>query len=441
MISGARKARAHVARGWAFFAAVLALALVGGAVAAAAAETRPQARGVQAASLSPFVPTATDPNDKIQLTVERAAKFEPAENPNAVTVHVTIRDADGNVPKVNYGVFAQVFSQFQADEAGGEPPKSDPAQCQQPHYTTNPEIDPGVYRCSYVVDRPDVWTFEVTVNKLAQGTRVVRLAQIQGTFPVNDAVVLAGDFRGLRYVVEGSTFEVFLLQAHFASASVWLLMITVMAFLAVPRLRRMCSVLTLHTLEVRRGFLVSVMWAMFATVLGTGIYLLRTQTAYEAPWSKSAWDNITKLPYASMYFTTLYVKILLFVLMAGASVVLMMEAARQARMAGDSGDSYADNDDEFWGRLSFHDASHDDGTAMAERRPDAAGGAAATAVQAKPRAKEIPQGVSSRTLWACVFVVAAGMGAVGVCVTVLKYTHELIEMLVAFKTVEDQLSK
>ena len=433
MASNAGKARASVARGWAFLVAVLMFALLGGAVSAAAADARPQARGIQAASLSTvgaIRPAAAPDPDKVKVTVTRAEYAEPADNPNAVSVDVKVRLMNGAVPPGNYSVFSQVFASVPTD--GGAPVKSVPTACNQPHYTTNPEIDPGTYRCSYVVDRPDTWTFEVAVNKLGVA-KLTRLASAQGTFPVSDAVKLGGLSQGLKYVVQGRTFEVFLLQAHMAAASIWLLMVIVMAFLAVPRLRRMCSTLTLHTLEVRRHFLNSVMWAMFLAVLGSGIYLLRTQTAYKAPWSKSAWDNITQLPYASTYFTTLYIKILIFVVMAAASVVLMMEAARQASIAGDATGGLSDSDDEFWGRLQFHDAAHDDGHGVADRRSDA--GTTTAVASPKTRAATVRQGVSARTLWLCVFAVAGGMGAVGVCVTILKYTHELIEMLVAAKTV------
>ena len=419
-----------IARLGAFFASVLMLALMGGAVASAAAETRPQARGAAVAlsPVAPGAPAATSADD-ITVEVKRADYAEPDNNPNAVSVDVIVRDKAGNPPTESYKTFIQVFKTHQVPIV-----KSEPLPCQQPKFTTNPDFDLGMYRCSFVVDKPDIWTFEAFVNQ-PSATKVIQIGHAQGTFPVSDAAVLGGLSSGLRYVVEGRTFEVFLLQAHFAAASIWLLMVTVMAFLAVPRLRRMLSVLTLHTLEVRRGFLNSVMWAMFAAVLGTGIYLLRTQTAYAAPWSKSAWDNITKLPYASMYFTTLYIKILLFVIMAAASVVLMQEAARQARLAGDTSGGMGDaDDDEFWGRLQVPDGL-DDVAGIADRRPDA--GAATKVQTAKRRAPTTSQGVSARTLWLCVFAVAGGMGAVGACVTVLKYTHELIEMLVAAKTIAE----
>jgi hypothetical protein len=434
MTSGASKARVTVARGWAFFAAILVLALVGGAVSAGAAQERPQARGVQA-SLYPFgtdpEPISTNPQSNLQVSVERWEETEPAENPNAVSAKVTVREANGKVPEIDYKVFSQVFQSRPPD--GQEPEISDPAQCTQPKYTSDPTADKGIFQCAYVVDAPDVWTFDISVTNVVDG-KIIQMGKYQGTFPVNDAVALSGISAGLRYVVEGSTFEVFILQAHLASASIWMLLVLVMAFLAVPRLRKMLSILTLHTLEVRRGFLNSFMWAMFGAILITGVYLLRQQTAYGAPWSKSAWDNVTKLPYATLYFSTLYIKILIFALMAAASVILTMEAARQARLAGDAGGGFEADDDEFWGRLQLQSTDESTGG------PAGAGGrgGTATAVKtARAKPKIVTEGVSPRTLWLCVFVVAGGMGAIGICVTVLKYTHELIEMLVAAKTVAE----
>ena len=404
-------------------AAVLALlvallALLGAGTAAAAAGP------CEVGTYAEGSPAPADP-DAIRACLRQLPYA--SSDPNVVSVDVVITDrASGLPPAVPYGVF------LTAHLTGGETGQN-PAACQEAHFYTNPEYPRGVYRCSWLVDGPGEHVFTATVNKVgARVTGVQRLLTASLTLSLDDAVAGSIYAPALKYVVEGSNFEVLLLQAHVAAASIWLLMVTVMAFLALPRLRRMCSVLTLHALEVRRGFLASLMWAMFGVVVGTGVYLLRTQTAYEAPWSPSAWDDITKLPYASTYFTTLYVKIAIFVVMAAASVVLAQEAARQARLAGDiglNGADGADDDLDVWGRLP---ALGPDGNFVAETLAPAADAAPATAVQVRPRAAA---GVSPRMLWACVAVVAGGMGAVGVCVTVLKYTHELIEMLVAAKTI------
>ena len=195
-----------------------------------------------------------------------------------------------------------------------------------------------------------------------------------------------------------------------------------------------------HTLEVRRGFLTSSLWASFAGTLGTGLYLLATQTAYKAPFSTerfsfSAWDKITGLPYAQTYFLLLYGKILMFGVMAVASVILMLEANRQAQLAQDADPFARDDDDDMWSKNVHFDEEghilHDDDVVVA-------GGATATvsrtAVRARPRGGAA--GVSQQTLTACVLVLVGGAMAIGVAVTGLKYLHELIEMASAHATLE-----
>jgi hypothetical protein len=199
----------------------------------------------------------------------------------------------------------------------------------------------------------------------------------------------------------------------------------VISFIAVPRLRGMLSALALQTLEVRRSVLTSGMWVTFGGTLITGAWLLTTQTAYDAPFSTSsfsfsAYDNITRLPYAATYFNALYIKILVFLVMGGASMVLAMEAARQAQAAQDAvlGD---DDEIDMWAKGVHFDEEghvlHDAPTASdASDRPASAG-----------RARTAPVGVSQRALWACVGVMVGGAGGIGLCVTILKYCHELIE--------------
>lgn len=180
--------------------------------------------------------------------------------------------------------------------------------------------------------------------------------------------------------VEGRASEVVLLQLHVVFATLWLLSAVVVAFLAVPRLRGWLSEPALRSLEGRRPLVVGSLWAFFGGTLITGAWLLSTMTAYEAPFSTNsfsfaAYDDVTRLPYASWYFNTLYLKIFVFLLMGLASVVLAMEAGWQAQ---------------------------------------------------RDVASQAPR-VSRRTLWTSVAVVGGGTALIGLCVTILKYTHELIE--------------
>jgi hypothetical protein len=249
-------------------------------------------------------------------------------------------------------------------------------------------------------------------------------------------VKLRYNTKALQYVVNGKTFEVFLLQAHVILAGLWLLLAAAMGFLAIARLRRTLSVLALHTLEVRRGFLVSLLWATFAGTLGTGLYLLSTQTAYPAPFStdkfsKTAWDRITNLPYAQSYFLLLYAKILIFFVMAAASVFLMKEASRQAQLAQDSDSLERDADDDMWAHgVHFTEDGHIIHEDVVVAAGATEGVAGTTAVRAQRRTTG-SVGVSLRTLWICAGIMLGGAASIGVCVTGLKYLHELIESTIA----------
>jgi hypothetical protein len=120
-----------------------------------------------------------------------------------------------------------------------------------------------------------------------------------------------------------------------------------------------------------------------------------------------------------MYFNALYVKILVFLLMAGASTVLAMEAARQSQAAQDAiGDE--DEVDMWASGVHFDEFGH------VLHEPKAGGTSTAeVAVATRPRTE--PVGISQRMLWAGVAVMVGGTGVIGVCVTILKYCHELIE--------------
>ena len=406
-------ARTGLARFWRVVAELLGVALLGGVLTAAAAP-----------------PPAAD--GQVLVTLERAEESEAADNPNVVLVDAILRDAAGNVPEGTYRVFSSVAPYLPAEGVDDTP--SDPEPCRQPRFSTNPEIDEGVFRCAYVVGFPDTWTFDIKVNKVVDGA-LVPVAQAQATFPVSDAVALEGLAANLRYAVHGNFFKVVLLQAHVAASGVWLFLVAVMACLAVPRLRRALSALTLYRLDLLRDSFVRLLWGTFVAVLSSGLFLVGNQAAYGAPWSKSAWDEVTKLPYATAYFTALYLKIGIFLVMAAASVVLTMESARQGRIAVGA-DAFDTSDDEFWRRLQFHDVMRDTGAPVAQRRADL-GGTVTVAPTARAKPKILTQGAGPRLTWWCVFAVAAGLGAIGVCVTVLKYTHELIEMILAAKAVAE----
>jgi hypothetical protein len=313
-----------------------------------------------------------------------------------------------------------------------------PAKCEEEHYN-DPRLPRGLYRCTGIISHPGVWEFHGTIDKPGGGTPItIATVNLVKKFTAAQGVqVLKLNTAALKYIVEGSTFEVFLLQSHVFLAGSWLLLAVAMAFLALPRLRRTLSVLTLHTLDVRRGFLVSLLGFTFAGTLVTGLYLLSTQTAYKAPYSthsfsKSAWDKITRLPYAQDYFLTLYGKMLVFGLMAAASVVLVMEAGRQAQLAQDTDALNRGQNADRWATGARLDG---DGHLLHDDHVVAAGATGGAAVATMARTKRRTSGslsFSPRTLWTCVWILVVGAATIGLCVTGLKYLHELIETNIAY---------
>lgn len=419
------KPRAVSVRGFGALLAVLALMLSVYAAAPSAAAPANQVceggsgkAGESKTNPRPYDASTTD------VTIDEA-KLARQASENHITMEIKVLNKNKQPTCAAYPVFL-TFNQE------GKEPQQAPV-CQDENYN-DPAVPRGTYHCTAYIDGPGEWIFTATVNKPAfeAGQVQTRLHVESVKLNLPDAQKLAGLSNGLKYVVEGSTFEVFLLQLHVALAGLWMLIAAMMAFLALPRLRRTLSVLTLHTLEVRRSFLNSLLWGTFGGTLGTGMYLLATQTAYKAPFSTngfsfSAWDKITNLPYAQSYFLILYGKILVFGLMAVASVILMLEAGRMAQLAQDADPLEREDEDDLWGKNVHFDEDghvlHDDDVAVAG---GAAGSVATTAVRAQRRTTGTA-GVSQRTLTACVLVLLVGALAIGGAVSGLKYLHELVE--------------
>jgi hypothetical protein len=365
----------------------------------------------------PASAAASDENpEQIKATLTRST-IQNA-NPNNITMDITIvNTGTKKPPHARYGVF------LNAQQGDDEPILINPENCTQTA-DFDPTVTPGVYRCSIIINNPGSWTFTATVNlPTATGQQLIRT--LNTTLDITDAVVLSGEYKGVQYAVTGKSFEVFLLQIHVIFASIWLLLVGALSFIAVPRLRRSISTLALQTLEVRRSFLNSSMWVAFGSTLITGTWLLTTQTAYKAPFSANkfsftAYSDVTRLPYASMYFNALYLKILLFFVMGAASTVLAMEAGRQAQAAQDAGTGEDDEIDMWSTGVHFDEFGH----VLHDDRPRAAVAEATTVAAPAPAHSG---GVGSRLLWACVAVMVGGTGVIGLCVTILKYCHELIE--------------
>ncbi len=175
--------------------------------------------------------------------------------------------------------------------------------------------------------------------------------------------------------------------------------------LALPGARRFLSTAGCHHLERRLDLIVKGTWVTTGLVLGSGTYLTLTQTAYDAPFSTAEVDAVFALPYGKPYFLS----------PGGEDRSLPPHGGgrRPARAGGEAADAL---------QCSAPRSS------LAGARPGPAdargGGGVATAVRAvPPRVAE--RGVGPASLSATV-VLAGGVG-IAVCVTILKYLHELIE--------------
>lgn len=359
---------------------------------------------------------AAEEPSQISATIAPAAR--PSSNPNIISVDIQVTNTETKAPPV---FVYEVFLDAREGTGESESILRDLESCEL--LTDNdPSAPRGVYQCSVLVDRPGTYTLTAFVNQPTAAGQV-QLEVLELAVTDTDAIELAGLDRGLAYIVEGSSFDVFLLQFHVALAALWLLIAGALAFVAVPRLRRMLAARSLQALEVRRGFLASTMWTAFGGTLITGTYLLSTQTAFEAPFrinsfSFSDYSNITSLPYARVYLNALYLKILVFFAMAAATYILAAEATRQAQTAQDAADDDEPVEVDMWASgVHFDEEGH------VLRDESASGASVATARRTRPDGAA----VSPRTLWTSVWVILVGTAVIGACVTVLKYNHELAE--------------
>jgi hypothetical protein len=202
-----------------------------------------------------------------------------------------------------------------------------------------------------------------------------------------------------------------------------------LTLLALPGARRYLSDVGRHRLERHLDLIVKGTWVTTGLVAGSGVYLTLTQTAYEAPFSSAAIDAVSALPYGRPYFLALAAKIALYLLLMAASVPLVSEARRRLLVSADPpavAPSPVDGplpDDgplevippvsrgveyQLGSRTALAVA---DPEALATRRSEVSG-------------LERPAPVSVRV--APLVVMAGGVG-IAVCVTILKYLHELIE--------------
>jgi hypothetical protein len=225
---------------------------------------------------------------------------------------------------------------------------------------------------------------------------------------------------------KGSFLDVVMLQAHVITASAWLVCAALVTLMAVRRLRRVPSALGLHALQVRREMLTTILWGTYALALSSGIYLLFQQAAYDPPLSGKDWDTLDRLPYGLPYFYALYGKIILFLLMGLATLSLSRKANRAAKAseaAGGPVDPTWDSDDSLFLDEEVMPGGRDLSYIESSVR-------AAPVTTMAPSRKDVEESV--RGGWLSVGVLVAGSMGIAVCVTLIKYFHELSKAAVLY---------
>jgi hypothetical protein len=346
-------------------------------------------------------PSAAQGVPQFDLQVERDTRPRTSVLSNlSVAYRVTVRDRATGGPPDRHVVFAQ------ATNAQGE--KTPSFACGHTN-DVDSRTPPGVYDCTVIVDHGGAWNFvAVLVEERTDPRRSpVPLAQATVPFELSTPQVTTDEVPGAE--ISASPGDVILLFGHASVAVGWFVCVALLAALALPGPRRFLSTAGRHGLERRLDLIVKATSVTTGLVVGSGAYLTFTQTAYDAPFSSSAVDAVFALPYGRPYFLALTAKVALYALMVGASIPLVLGARRRL--------------------LSGADAPASELTPVdLEPLPvTPPGGGVACDFRLRTAllpalAEETPGGGR----FAAVLIVAGGVG-VAVCVTILKYLHELIE--------------
>lgn len=305
----------------------------------------------------------------------------------SVAYTVTVTDKASGSPVDRYVVFAQ------ATNRQGE--KSIFFACGHTN-DVDSRTPPGVYYCTVILDHGGDWDFVAIVSdKGSDAEAPVPVAQATIPFQLATNQVVSAEVPGTG--LSASAWDIGVLFAHTSVALAWFLCVALLVAMALPGARRYLSTAGLHHLERRLDLVVKATWVTTGLVLGSGTYLTLNQTAYQAPFSSSAAEAVFKLPYGKPYFLTLGAKIGLYVLLAATTVPIVRAARR---------------------RLLVNVAP------WPERPEPPRGGGVALDVRI-----DAPPAVERQSpgLTLAVAVITGGGIGIAVCVTILKYLHQLIE--------------
>lgn len=347
------------------------------------------------------LPAGAQSAPDLDIRIERDTSPRAALNELGVYHRVTLTDrATGQPPAAVYDVFGQA-----ANPSGGE--QSTAFECEE-LYLGDTTVPPRVYHCPLFVDHGGTWTFTAIVNKerIDEKQVPVTVARASVTFQLDTRQVYTGDPN--KVVISGKFTEVVALSGHGFSAAVWFLCVMALAALAYPAFRRSLSPIATYRLERHLDLIVKVTWTATGVVIASGTYLLVNQTAYTTPFSKSAIEGVFDLPFGKPYFLVLAVKLAIYAAMVLASVPLVRGAQRNLRLH-----TVAPSPADPW-------------------RPGAlageGSGAVGTVVETRTQTGDpAPERSAPLLARAATLVVVLGLPAILVCVTLLKYFHELVE--------------
>jgi hypothetical protein len=351
----------------------------------------------------------TAPRFDIQIEPDTRPRTSILANLSAV-YRVTLRDhGTGQAPTGSWVMFSQ------ATNSQGE--KSPFFACGHVN-DVDSRTPPGVYDCIVYVDHGGPWTFVALVSMERNDSKQapVALAQASVGFDLPVGEVARG--KELKTAnLKAKPTDVALLLGHTGVAVAWFACVALLIALALPGGRRWLSPSGVHRLERNLDQIVKATAVTTALVVGSGFYLTLKQTAYKTPLSSRAMHAAFALPWARPYFLTLAVKIVLYLAMAAATVPLVRRARRRMLSSVDAPPAARSPWDSPMGRSSIRTVGDHSAVAVADPQ--------VVTVQADT-APVVEDGTAA-TVRLCMITVLAGGAGVWICVTILKYLHELIE--------------
>src|SRR5438132_3336362 len=224
---------------------------------------------------------AAQTGTRFDIQIERDTRPRTSILTNlSAAYRVTLRDRDtGQTPQGSYVMFAQATNQQ------GE--KSPFFACGHVN-DVDSRSPPGVYDCIVYVEHGGPWTFVATVSKERTDARQAPVALAQASAPFDLPVGEVAKGRDEAADIKAKATDVALLLAHSGVAVAWFVSVGLLLALALPGGRRWLSAAGCHRLEGQLDLIIKATRVTTGLVLGSGLYLTLTQTAYKTPFSSRA---------------------------------------------------------------------------------------------------------------------------------------------------------